>query len=300
MSLHFGICWIEDQTYGAEVDLVKQAVRNSGFEPRIEQVADPDGIREFAQKQDHHQAFDLILLDLNLGKGLLGDQLANDVRAAFRSTTILFYSALDEKTLRGKMAAQEVEGVYCVHRDRLAARVEELVAHMSPALNRLSTMRGLAARVVAECDADFRIILAHLGQGDAEAALVGSLKEKARQASGKHLEEIENLETLEATLASHAIQSAQLFAEAKEQAAKVEGDELGAITRKLRKNYISQVIHRRNTLAHALEAETEQGGWEIVRSGKDPVTVGDFARFRADFIEQLTLVHRMREILVGE
>jgi len=299
MSLHFGICWIEDQTNEAEVEQVKQAVRNSGFEPRIELVADPEGIMAFAQKQDHHQSFDLILLDLNLGKGLLGDQLASDVRAAFRSTTILFYSALDEGTLRAKMAEQRVEGVFCVHRKGLASRVEELVAHMTPALNRLSTMRGLAARVVAECDADFRAILAHLGQGEAEAEIVAGLKDKARQASTRHTEEIEKLDRLSAALSSHAIQSAQLFAEAKEQASKTEDEELGAITRYLRKNYLSQVIHRRNTLAHALEAEKDGGGWEIVRSGKDSVTVGDFARFRADFSEQLRLVHRMREILIG-
>ncbi len=300
MSLHFGICWIEDQKNEAEVDRVKTAVRNNGFEPLIQHVGEPAEIEAFAKRQDHHQEFDLILLDLNLGKGLFGDQLAGQVRTSFRSTPILFYSALDEVALREKMAQQQVEGVYCVHRDRLAPRIEELVGHMSPALNRLSTMRGLAARVVAECDQDFRAILAHLGNTGDEAELLASLKERAKNATTKQMEGIEALDTLDSALASHAIQSAQLFLEVKDRARQQGNDELRTIARKLRDNYQSQVIGRRNTLAHALEVSTKDGGWEIVRSGRDSVTVGDFPRFRADFIDQLTLVHRMRFLIIGE
>lgn len=300
MSLHFGICWIEDQKNEAEVDRVRAAVRNNGFEPWFTHVDEPAEIEAFAKRQDHHQEFDLILLDLNLGKGLVGDQLAGQVRASFRSTPILFYSALDETELRKRMAAQQVEGVYCVHRDRLAPRIDELVAHMSPALNRLSTMRGLAARVVAECDQDFRAILAHLGKVGDAAELLDSLKSKAKVAGEKHMESIEALDTLDGALASHTIQSAQLFLEAKDRARQQDNDELRSITRKLRENYQNQVIGRRNTLAHALEIQTADGSWEITRSGRDPITVGDFARFRADFIDQLTLVHRMRHLIIGE
>lgn len=70
MSLNFGICWIEDQASDAEVEKVADAVRASGFEPLIERIEKEDDIREFAARQNHHQDFDLILLDLNLGRGL--------------------------------------------------------------------------------------------------------------------------------------------------------------------------------------------------------------------------------------
>lgn len=299
MSLNFGICWIEDQASDAEVEQVEAAVRNSGFEPAIERIESQADIRTFADRQTHHQDFDLILLDLNLGGGLRGDRLAGQVRASFRSTTILFYSAEDEVRLRERMATQRVEGVYCIHRDRLAVRVGELVSHLSPALNRLSSMRGLAARVVAECDQDFRAILSHLGEGEAAHEIAESLRQRVRDSATNQSNTVNELQTLDALLESHAVHSGALYLEARERAQARGGDELLTIVRQLKKGYQSQVIGRRNTLAHALEARTD-AGWQIVRSAGDPVTVADFPRYRTEFQTQLKLVRRLRKILVGE
>lgn len=299
MSLHFGICWIEDQASEALVETVKAAVRSNGFEPHIEKIETPDDIRAFAERQIHHQDFDLILLDLNLGDGLRGDELAKQVRAAFKSTTILFYSAEDEIRLRERMASKVVEGVFCVHRDRLPDRVGELVGHLSPALNRLSSMRGLAARVVAECDQDFRAILAHLGAAGASDEIIASLRKRVREAGEKQGADVDELDTLDAMLASHCVHSAALFAEVKERARDVGGDELLAIVRRLHRDYLSQVIMRRNTLAHALEERTADG-WRITRQTGNPVTVADFGRYRREFATQLSQVRRLRAIVIGE
>lgn len=299
MSLHFGICWIEDQASDAEVERVEAAVRASGFEPLIERIEQQEDIRAFAERQTHHQDFDLILLDLNLGAGLRGDELAQQVRAAFRSTTILFYSAEDESNLRDRMATQKVEGVYCIHRDRLATRVGELVSHLSPALNRLSSMRGLAARIVAECDQDFRAILSHLGNGGAADGIADSLRQRVNDAAAAQKETLDELGSLDDLLASHVVHSGALYLEVKERARLQGGDELLAIVRKLHRGYLSQVINRRNTLAHALEERTD-AGWQIARSAGDPVTVADFPRYRKEFQTQLELVRRLRTILLDQ
>ena len=126
MNLTFGICWIEDQASDAEIEAVEEAVRANGFEPEMCRIETQDKIREFAKQQQNFYDFDLILLDLMLGEGLRGDDLAPEVRGAFRSTPILFYSAENEHRLRGRMAEKLVEGVYCTHRDRLPERVGEL------------------------------------------------------------------------------------------------------------------------------------------------------------------------------
>lgn len=299
MSLNFGICWIEDQASEAEVDQVEKAVRDNGFEPKIEMVEQPDDIRAFSERQNHHQDFDLILLDLNLGDGLRGDELAEQVRSAFRSTTLLFYSGESESSLRDRMAAKKVEGVYCINRGRLSTRVGELVAHLSPALNRLSSMRGLAARVVAECDQDFRAVLAHLGTAGASDDIIASLRKKVCEANEKQCAELGKLETLDAMLSSHGVHSAALFAEVKERAQAAGGDELLAVVRKLNRNYVGKVIKRRNTLAHALEERTDDG-WRIARNEGDPVTVTDFPQYRQDFGSQLALVRRLRALMLGE
>jgi DNA-binding NarL/FixJ family response regulator len=299
MSLHFGICWIEDQASDAEVERIETAVRSSGFEPLIERIEKPEDIRAFADRQNHHQDFDLILLDLNLGAGLRGEKLAQQVRAAFRSTTILFYSAEDESRLRERMAQERVEGVYCIHRDRLAARVGELVSHLSPALNRLSSMRGLAARIVAECDADFRAILNHLGQGGEADNIAESLRQRVKSSIAAQQVTVDELASLDDLLASHSVHSAALFNEVKDRARLQGGDDLLVIVRKLHKGFLNQVINRRNTLAHALEERTD-AGWQIVRSTGDPVTVADFPRYRAEFQTQLEMVRRLRAILINK
>lgn len=298
MSLHFSICWIEDQASAAEIEQIEAEVRRSGFEPFIERVESQEDIRSFAARQTHFHDFDLILLDLNLGGGLRGDHLASQVRSAFRSTTILFYSAEDEVKLRDRMAEAKVEGVYCVHRDRLAARVGELVSHLSPALNTLSSMRGLAARVVAECDHDFRAILALLAEKGASEDIFASLKARVQHSASKQVESIETIGSLDELLGSHIVHSGALYYETKDRVSEHSNDEVLAIVRKLHKGYLSQVINRRNTLAHALEVRGEDG-WKIVRMEGDPVTVEDFPRYRTEFQSQLASVRRLRALLEG-
>ena len=214
MNLTFGICWIEDQASDAEVQAVENAVRNCGFEPELERIEREEDIRRFAQRQEHFQDYDLILLDLRLGEGLHGDELAPQVRKRFRSTPILFYSAEEVDGLRRKMAEKVVEGVYCAHRNGLPERVRELVSNLSPALNRLSGMRGLAARVVAECDHEFRAVLLHWGTDETvEAEIVESIKEKARAGSQRQLDRAVEITSLGDLLDDPVSSSSVLFGE---------------------------------------------------------------------------------------
>lgn len=300
MNLQFGICWIEDQASDAEVEAVEQAVRNSGFEPSIERIETEEEIRSFARKQEHYQDYDLILLDLRLGHGLSGDDLAPQVRGAFRSTPILFYSAEAEGHLRQKMADKLVEGVYCVHRDRLSIRVGELVSDLSPALNRLSSMRGLSARVVAECDQELREILAKLGSLDQDGVIVASLKARVRVASEGQLARLDVIEDLASLLNDHAVTSGALFFEARDRIRTLAGaDDARDLIRQLR-NYPNAVLNRRNVLAHALEERTGHG-WRITRKdAAEPLTVDDFQRYRRDFLAHLRDLRRLRNLLVDQ
>ena len=301
MNLTFGICWIEDQASDAEVDAVKSAVRDCGFEPELKQIAREDEIREFARQQDHFQDYELILLDLRLGRDLRGDELAPDVRNRFRSTPILFYSAESEQRLRQMMADKYIEGAFCTHRDRLPTRVGELVSDLSPALNRLSGMRGLAARVVAECDQEFRSVLLDWGsEPKFEAQLVESIKGRIRELSERQVDEIARIESLGELLEHRASSSSALFREVYARLGEMRmSDDFRATRRELRQ-YPERVLAIRNTLAHALEERTD-AGWRISRRDPNPdLKREDFEGFRADFLTHLHHVRRLRELLVGE
>jgi len=299
MSLTFGICWIEDQASDAEVEAVETAVRQCGFEPEIHRIETEDQIKEFSALQKHYHDYDLILLDLRLGNGMKGNDLAPQIRGHFRSTPILFYSGEAEDKLRKLMCDLLVEGVYCIHRDRLAARVTELVDALTPALNRLSSMRGLAARVVAECDQEFRSILGHLAKPDGkEGEIFESMKNRIFEGAEKIVgdtKEIKGLgDLLGGTVSSHV-----LFAESRDRIREANGsDEVRDILRSLR-NYPQQVLFRRNALAHALEERTPDG-WKIHRRNAKPLTVADFERYRREFLDILQNLRKLRTHLIPQ
>lgn len=300
MNLTFGICWIEDQASDAEVEAVEQAVRASGFEPSITRIEKEAEIRSFALRQEHFHDYELILLDLNLGAGLRGNDLAPNIRQSFRSTPILFYSARAEVDLRQLMADQLVEGAYCVHRDRLAVRVEELVGHLSPALNRLAGMRGLAARVVAECDKELRDILAHYAESlGMENTILRSLKQRVDEICLAQNQSVQNIDTVNDLVNHHGVTSGVLYNEVREIVRRNSpSDEIRTTLRAVR-DYQNQVIKRRNILAHALEERTENG-WEIAAQVTGGVlTIQDFERYRTDFMANLTNLRKLASLIKG-
>lgn len=300
MNLTFGVCWIEDQASDAEIEAVEGEVRANGFEPEIHSVETEADIEEFSNSQSYFHDYDLILLDLRLGEGRRGDDLAPIVRAAFRSTPILFYSAEAENNLRERMAEKLVEGVYCTHRDRLPTRVGELVADFTPALNRLAGMRGLAARVVAECDHELRTILLSWAENTiSEDEIVGSLKSRVMKSHCEQKNDMRDISDLENLLDSHIIASGHLFREVYHRLGELaDTDDIRAVRRSLRK-YPELVLSRRNILAHALE-ERGQSGWRIQRSGSKPdLTVQDFSEYRSDFLAHLKGIRSLRTLLIS-
>jgi DNA-binding NarL/FixJ family response regulator len=298
MNLTFNVCWIEDQASDAEVDDIMSAIRKNGFHPQIDRIETDEQIKSFAEQQNHYHDFELILLDLRLGDGLRGNEIAKDVRRHFPSTPLLFYSGVDETELRRMMFEAGVEGVYCVHRDRLSERTHELVRDLSPALNRLNSMRGLAAQVVADCDQQLRQILLHFGRDDRKAAeICESIKAKVIAFSEGQKEKLGTFGSLEELIHGLPVPSGILFSEAKERARSENGtDEVRELLRSL-KNYPNKVLFRRNTLAHALEERTEEG-WIIHRKGGQPLTRDDFERYRAEFLAHHRDVYALRRLLI--
>ena len=302
MNLTFGICWIEDQASEVEIAAVESAVQINGFEPEIRRVETEEEIRDFSRQQEQYQDFDLILLDLKLGHDLKGDEIAPHIRQSFRSTPILFYSAEPEDRLRRLMAHKGVEGVYCAHRTNLSERVRELVTDLSPALNRLSGMRGLAAGVVADCDQEFRTILRHwAAKGTvAEADLVTSLKERVHKSKDRTLKHVDEAEDLGTMLDSHAVTSAVLVQEVLGRLRNFPMPDEILVKRRSLRQYPDKVLKRRNTLAHGVEKRTPDGLRIYRDDSKPPLTVQDFQTYRSEFLTHLGNVRELRELLISQ
>lgn len=295
MNLTFKICWIEDQSDEMQKHSIEEAVQNSGFEPELKLVRTEEEIEQFARQQENYYDFSLVLLDLNLGNNLRGDELALNVRNSFRSTPILFYSAQEVQYLRKLISDKQIEGVFCAHRENLKRRVEELILDLTPLLNQLTGMRGLAASIVAECDKEFRIIIRHIGEER-------NLKESVIKAINTEFEkrknvDISKIKDLNKLLNHSAISSRMLFRVACNLIGEDENNLQTEDIRTIRlaiERYNEHVLEIRNKLAHVPEERTDNG-WVIPRRRPNrDLTVQDFKEYRADLRWYLTHIRQLR------
>jgi CheY-like chemotaxis protein len=308
LKLNFGLLWIEDEFSPQQKEEISSGAAQAGFELEITVSKDGSDIDELARKQEKFHLFDLILLDLNLLKGVQGDELAPKVRRLFRSTPILFYSGSATVTeLRDRMAKKGIEGVFCSERRDFTRRASELIIDYAPTLNRLSGMRGLAMEIVAEIDVICRRIITKIAVGELETFAADCLTKEVVALSQKNLDEFPPLPGLAAKMQHRATDSMKSFNAFREVLRKHIGslpagqakDELSRL-RNATKDYRIKVLEVRNTLGHALETKDENG-WLINDSnGKPYMSVANFTSYRTDFQDHLKAMKEIESLLVPE
>lgn len=311
MNLDFGILWIEDSFSAEEEASLKRRVREAGFIARIQVMENGTGIEEVARKHSLFHTIDIVLLDYKLCDEN-GDELAPKIRQLFPSTTILFYSgSLQEQQLRRLIAEKEVEGVFCARRDqqRFIERTGELIDQTARALDRLSGMRGLAMRVVAECDELMKTAMLSLVSRDRACAdKVNDLDLEVF----KFLEEQQDrykkavAGELSHRLSSRIVDSSKVFGHFRRLTAQVASDpgSFGLVDaqverlRELRKGssqYVEQVLKKRNVLGHVVEVAGERG-W-VLQGSKD-ISAEDFPDIRRTFALYIDTIREINRIVV--
>lgn len=311
MNLDFGILWIEDSFSPEEEESLKRRVLEAGFIARIDVIANGTGIEEYARQHALYHRYDIILLDYKL-QDADGTELAPTIRSLFPSVTILFYSgSFNEDELRSKIAAKQVEGVYCIRRDgqRFIQRTGELIDQTARALDRLSGMRGLAMRVVAECDDLMKKAVLSMCDLDQECA--GKISELDADvlsffASSKSAYEVATSGDLRARIDTRAVDSAKLhkhFRRLTKVAAKnpsafgLDSDGVEKL-RELRSKsaqYDQNVLNKRNVLGHVIEVQGANG-W--VLQGSNEISVTDFPEIRRVFASHIDAFREMNKLVI--
>lgn len=308
MNLDLGILWIEDSFNLQEEQDLKRRVQDAGFVARIDNIPNGDGVEELARKHQLYHLYDLILLDYRL-KDENGDELAPKIRQLFASVTVLFYSgSVSEQELREKIAAKSVEGVYCSGRDRFIDRAGSLIDQTARSLDRLSGMRGLAMRVVAECDEIMKSAVLSMSARDANCAA------KVTDLDAEVLKFMEGVQLayetacsgdLSARLATRAIDSAKLFGHFRRLTRVVAAnpDIFGLSQNQVERlrelraacaQYDPQVLKRRNVLGHVVEVQSAQG-WTL--QGSDEIAIGDFPDIRRVFAAHIDALREMKHLV---
>jgi CheY-like chemotaxis protein len=310
MNLDLGILWIEDSYEEQEEQNLRRRVQGAGFLARIKNIPNSFGIEDLARNHQLYHEFDLILLDFKL-KDEKGDDLAPRIRDLFPSTTILFYSgSATEDELRRIIAEKKVEGVYCSERGRFIERAGSLIDQTARSFDRLSGMRGLAMRVVAECDELMRTAMVLMCERDPKCA--DKLPELDRDViaflDGQKENYVSSCENgLDARLDTRAIDSAKLFkhfrrlvrvvtANPQDFGLNRDGSDALRELNQRSVNYIEQVLHKRNILGHVRE-EKEATGW--VLKGNDDIRPSDFAELRKAFAVHIETFREMGSLMTN-
>lgn len=311
MNLDFGILWIEDSFSPEEEANLKRRVGEAGFIARIETLPNSRGIEDLARAHHLYHCYDIILLDYRLKDEETGFEIAPQVRKLFPSTTILFYSgSVSESELRRMMAEKEVEGVYCSARTRFIERTGMLIEQTARALDRLSGMRGLAMRVVAECDQIMKVAILHMSNFDPEPPKrFAELDKDVTDFMDGVREKYEGSKKLgiEERLNTRAIDSAKLFSHFRRltsvaaqnptefKLSKTQTDRLREL-RRASAQYDKDVLQKRNILGHVIEIRSDNG-W--VLQGSKEISVGDFSEIRQTFAKYIDALREMNELLLS-
>lgn len=309
MNLDLGILWIEDSFSEEEEASLRRRVYEAGFVARIQVIPNSGNIDELARLHRLYHRFDLILLDYRL-KNENGDELAPTVRALFPSVTILFYSgSVEEVELRKMIAAKEVEGVYCSHRNRFIERTGTLIDQTARALDRLSGMRGLAMKVVAECDELMKNAVLGMTLREPKCAekvvdLDGDVFGFLDDMKGKY--EAAVPAGMQERLDTRAVDSTKLFKHfrrltqivtANPASFGLDDDQVERLRelRNMNAQYDQVVLKKRNVLGHVTEVEGKDG-W--VLQGSDEISVADFAEVRRGFATHIDAIREMSDLVL--
>ena len=307
MNLDLGILWIEDSfNQQEEADLTRR-IQQAGFIARIVNIPNGTDIEHLARQHHLYHVFDIILLDYRL-KDENGDDLAPKVRELFPATSILFYSGnFNEAELRHLIAIKEVEGVFCSTRNRFIDRAGALIEQTARSLDRLSGMRGLAMRVVAECDELMKAaVLSMLARDPNCASKIADLDSNVQEDLANVKAAYEAAGDLIERIETRAVDSAKLFKHFRRLTKIVVADPVtfgldGGSVERLRElrrasaQYDQSVLQKRNILGHVVEMQGD-AGW--VLSGSNDISIADFAEIRRVFAAHIDAFRNIADLVI--
>jgi hypothetical protein len=143
MKIKYRIIWFEDDKswLKSAMPLVERNLKDKGFEPVIESQDSAKKIT--SQLWQKINKSDLIVMDLNLNKGLKGNKIILQIRNNSVLTEVVFYSQAGEDALRKLVHDERLDGIYCSERGDAWKRVNEVVNMNLQKAQDVNALRGL-------------------------------------------------------------------------------------------------------------------------------------------------------------
>lgn len=155
MRLNFNVLWVDDQPdrVSSQITAITKRMQEEGFNfvPKLCQSI--DRVKETIAEDVFTDEVDLILVDWDLGNGIMGQDAIAEIRSTVQYKDVVFYSAQTAPdALRQAAYEKGVEGIYCASREQLVDEVLGVFDSLIKKVLDLDHARGIVMGATSDID----------------------------------------------------------------------------------------------------------------------------------------------------
>jgi hypothetical protein len=155
LRLDFNVLWVDDQPdrVAAQISAIKKRMEQEGFLFNPTLCQSTEDVRNVISSDVFTDEVDLILVDWDLGNGVVGQDAIAQIRETVRYKDVVFYSAQTAPEELRKLAFDKgLEGVYCANRTQLVEEVMGVFESLVKKVLDLDHTRGIVMGATSDID----------------------------------------------------------------------------------------------------------------------------------------------------
>jgi hypothetical protein len=217
LRLDFNVLWVDDQPdrVGSQITAITKRMQEEGFHFVPTLCQSVEEVKKAIAPDVFTDEVDLILVDWDLGNGVVGQDAIAEIRSAVPYKDVVFYSAQTAPDALRKAAFDKgVEGIYCASREQLVDEVFGVFESLVKKVLDLDHARGIVMGATSDIDhiVNECLIVVHgkLDQPGKEAMLkegLGYIQKRIAELA-ETAQKLEDAKTLGEFFAAHMILTA--------------------------------------------------------------------------------------------
>lgn len=160
MDINYKILWFEDtdESYETLSRRIRRYVEGKNLRCQIKRIC---GASDFDISQYDLNAYEVLVVDLQLSQGSKGYEIINAIRASNYVNDILFYSSAGVSTLEEAMKEYRLEGVFLSDRDNrmFMEKIGQLIDKSVRRSENIINIRGIVMDETSEFDSQMKDII---------------------------------------------------------------------------------------------------------------------------------------------
>jgi hypothetical protein len=217
LRLDFNVLWVDDQPdrVASQITAITKRMQEEGFQFSPILCQSMDEVRKAIGDDVFTDEVDLILVDWDLGNGVVGQDAIAEIRSTVPYKDVVFYSAQTAPDALRKSAFDKgVEGIYCASREQLVDEVMGVFESLVKKVLDLDHARGIVMGATSDIDyiVNECLVIVHgkMDQGGKEAMLKDALGyiQKRIQELTETAKKLENATALTEFFEAHMILTA--------------------------------------------------------------------------------------------